>query len=92
VICSVDISNSAIGVCSYAVYSWNIVGGKVRPARKAANLTAIYERIVKTIWELQHLTNLWASTAYYRDTVTILLTFYDLQLVNKCIHQSKPRL
>jgi hypothetical protein len=27
-------------------YSWNIVGGKGRPARKADNLTAICEPIV----------------------------------------------
>jgi hypothetical protein len=27
-------------------YSWNILGGKGRPARKADNLAAIYEPIV----------------------------------------------
>jgi hypothetical protein len=35
-----------------------------RPARKADKITAIYEPIVYTMWEPQHLTTLQASTAY----------------------------
>jgi hypothetical protein len=30
----------------YQEYSWNVLGGKGRPARRADNLTAIYEPIV----------------------------------------------
>jgi hypothetical protein len=30
----------------FNVFSWNILGGKARPARKADNLTAIFEPIV----------------------------------------------
>jgi hypothetical protein len=41
----------------------NILEGKGRPARKAKNLTAIYEPIVYKMWEPQHLTTLWTSTA-----------------------------
>jgi hypothetical protein len=48
----------------------NLPGGKGRPARKADNLTAICEPIVCKMWEPQRLTNLWASTAYYRDSFT----------------------
>jgi hypothetical protein len=45
-----------------------------RHARKADNLTAIYEAIVWKMWEPQHLTTQWASTACYRDTFTLLFT------------------
>jgi hypothetical protein len=48
----------------------NMPGGKGRPARKADNLTAICEPIVYKMWEPQHLTTLWDSTACYRDTFT----------------------
>jgi hypothetical protein len=51
----------------------NIPGGKGRLANKAENLIAIYEPIVKKMWEPQHLTTLWASTGCYRDTFTLLL-------------------
>jgi hypothetical protein len=47
----------------------NIPGGEGRPARKA-DLTAICEPIVYKMWEPQHLTTLWVSTARYRDTFT----------------------
>jgi hypothetical protein len=40
---------------------------KVRPARKADNLTAICEQTVWKIWEPRRLTTLWAYTACYRD-------------------------
>jgi hypothetical protein len=50
----------------------NIPGGEGRPAHKADNLTAICEPIVYKMWEPQHLTTLWVSTARYRDTYTYL--------------------
>jgi hypothetical protein len=49
----------------------NIPVGEGRPARKADNLTAICEPTVYKMWEPQHLTTLWVSTARYRDTFTI---------------------
>jgi hypothetical protein len=51
----------------------NISWSKGRPARKADNLTAICEPTVYKMWEPQHLTALWASTACYRDTFTFTL-------------------
>jgi hypothetical protein len=63
-----------------------IPGGKGRPARKTDNLTAICEPIVKIMWEPQHLTTLWASTACYRDTFTFLLftfTYLNALLVKR---------
>jgi hypothetical protein len=51
----------------------NIPGGEGRPARKA-DLTAICAPIVYKMWEPQHLTALWVSTARYRDTFTPLPT------------------
>jgi hypothetical protein len=52
----------------------NIPGGKGRQARKADNLTAICEPIVYKMWEPQHLTALWVSTARYRDIFTFAST------------------
>jgi hypothetical protein len=49
----------------------NIPGGKSRSARKADNLKAICEPIVKKMWELRRLITLWTSTACYRDSFTI---------------------
>jgi hypothetical protein len=40
------------------VSSRNLSGGEVRPARKADNLTAICESIVKKMWEPRRLTTL----------------------------------
>jgi hypothetical protein len=54
----------------------NIPGGEGRPAHKADNLTAICEPIVYRMWEPQHLTTLWVSTARYRDSRTYSLTNY----------------
>jgi hypothetical protein len=48
----------------------NLAGCKGRPARKADNLTAICESIVYKMWDPQHLTTLWASTACYMDSFT----------------------
>jgi hypothetical protein len=53
----------------------NILGGEGWPARKADNLTVICEPIVYKMWEPQHLTALWVSTARYRDTFTLYLLF-----------------
>jgi hypothetical protein len=46
---------------------------KGRPARKADNLTAICVPIVYKMWEPRRLTTLWASTASYRDSFTLLV-------------------
>jgi hypothetical protein len=35
----------------YQQYSWNILGGKGRTARRADNLAAIFEPIVKVMWD-----------------------------------------
>jgi hypothetical protein len=43
--------NSASNRNEYQDNSWNILGGKGRPARKANNLTAIYEPTVKVMWD-----------------------------------------
>jgi hypothetical protein len=56
-------------------------GGNVQPARKADNLTAIFEQIVYKMWEPRRLTALWASIASYRDifnffTLLIRITFH----------------
>jgi hypothetical protein len=46
----------------------NLTGGKGRPARKADNLTTIYEPTVYKMLKPRRLTTLWATTAYYRNT------------------------
>jgi hypothetical protein len=46
----------------------NLIGGKGRPARKADNLTVIYQPIVYKMREPRRLTTLWASKACYRDS------------------------
>jgi hypothetical protein len=48
----------------------NLPGGKWRPARKADNLTAIWEPTVSKMWDPRRLTNLWASTSCCRDNFT----------------------
>jgi hypothetical protein len=62
----------------YEEYSWKVLGGKGRPVSKSDNLTAIYEPIVEKMWEPQHLTTLWASTACYRDTFILLYYYFVL--------------
>jgi hypothetical protein len=52
----------------------NRPGRKGQPARKADNHTAICEPIVYKMWEPRRLTDVWASTASYRDSFTF--TFY----------------
>jgi hypothetical protein len=54
----------------------NLPGGKGQLAGKADNLTAICKPIVYKMWEPQHLTTLWASTACYRDNFTFYFFFY----------------
>jgi hypothetical protein len=44
----------------------NLPGCKLRPARKADNLTAICEPIVQKLWEPRRLTTLWASPTCYK--------------------------
>jgi hypothetical protein len=56
----------------------NIPGGEGRLARKADNLTAICEPTVYKMWEPQHLTALWASTARYGDTCTFFTFIYGI--------------
>jgi hypothetical protein len=51
------------------------LGSKVRPVRRADNLTAICKQIVYTMWEHQHLTTLQVPTVCYGDSFTLLL-FY----------------
>jgi hypothetical protein len=59
----------------YQESSW---WSKGRPARKANNLTAIYEPIVQKMWEPRRLTILWASTASHRDSfIFIYLHKFD---------------
>jgi hypothetical protein len=41
------------------------------PVPEADNLTAIYERIFWTMWNPQHLTTVYASTACYGDSFTL---------------------
>jgi hypothetical protein len=53
----------------------NIPRSKGRPARKADNLTAIYEPTVYKMCEPRHLTNLWASMASYRDSFTFIFIY-----------------
>jgi hypothetical protein len=55
----------------YQESSWGIRGG--RPAHKADNLAAICKPINYKMWEPRRLTNLWASTACYRDSFIFLL-------------------
>jgi hypothetical protein len=50
----------------------NLPGDKGQPARKADNVTTICELIDQKIWEPRRLTTLWASTACYLDSFTVL--------------------
>jgi hypothetical protein len=50
----------------------NLPGGKGRPARKAGNLTSI--------WEPRRLTIPWVTTACYRDGVTLYLFFLNIHI------------
>jgi hypothetical protein len=50
------------------VSTMNLPVGNKWPARKAGNLTAIYELSVSKMREVRRLRTLWASTACYRDS------------------------
>jgi hypothetical protein len=50
----------------------NLPSGTERPACKAENLTAIFQRTVYKMWEPRRLTTLWAFTIYYKDSFTFL--------------------
>jgi hypothetical protein len=49
----------------------NLRVGKRRPTRKAANLTAIFDRLSQNVGE--RLTTLWASKASYRDSFVFFI-------------------
>jgi hypothetical protein len=51
----------------------NLPGGKGQPAHKADNPTATGEQTVYKIWEPQCLTTLWASTACYGHSFTLVV-------------------
>jgi hypothetical protein len=55
--------------------------------RKVDNLTAIYEPIVKVMWDPYRLTTLWAFTARYRDSFTLLfmISLYAAGLISEVI-------
>jgi hypothetical protein len=48
-------------------------GSRARSARNADNLTVICEKTVLTVWDPQHLTTLYASTACYGDSLNFTL-------------------
>jgi hypothetical protein len=49
----------------------NVPEGKGRSEREDEYITAICERIVRTLWEPRHLTTLWVSTVCYGDSFTL---------------------
>jgi hypothetical protein len=53
----------------------NLPGDKRLLACRADNLTAICEPTVYKMWEPECLTTLWASTAYYRESFSLLAKF-----------------
>jgi hypothetical protein len=55
---------------------------KGRPVRKADNFTAIFEPIFWKMWKTQRLTTLWAFTACYRDSCTLLILCSKIILRN----------
>jgi hypothetical protein len=48
----------------------NLPGGKGPWARKADNVTAIYDPIVYKMWDPRPHTTQWATSACYRDSFT----------------------
>jgi hypothetical protein len=56
----------------------NLPGGKGRPVPKADNLTVICEPVVYRMWEPRCLTTLWAFTACYRGSFTLLPYYSDM--------------
>jgi hypothetical protein len=53
-------------------------GDKGQSARKADNLTAIFEPTVYKMWDPRLLATLWVSSACYRDSFTFF-TFYFIR-------------
>jgi hypothetical protein len=47
--------------------SRNLPGGKVRPARKADNLSSICGPILYKMWYPQRLITLWVTTVCYKE-------------------------
>jgi hypothetical protein len=63
----------------------NVSGLKGRPTH-FADINAICEQAVYKMWKLRCLTNLWASTVWYRDSFIFLyvndvLTTYEVPIV-----------
>jgi hypothetical protein len=81
-------SSRTMALGSTEMSTRNIPGGKGRPARRADNLTAICEPIVYKMWEPQHLTTLWVSTARYRIPLPLLLGCLNLSSRNLVCHAS----
>jgi hypothetical protein len=52
------------------------VEGKERPARRAHDLTAIFELIVSKMWEARRLTTLCAPTVFYSYSFTLHFTVH----------------
>jgi hypothetical protein len=67
-------SSRIIALGSIETSTRNIPEGKGRPARKAHNLTVIYEPIFSKMSESRRLTTLWGSDASYRDGFLSFLT------------------
>jgi hypothetical protein len=63
----------------------NLSGVKGRPTRKTDYLTAICEPTVKRMWEPRCLTNLWASTACYRELESQSHIATDSQSVSQSV-------
>jgi hypothetical protein len=63
----------------YQESSW----GKERPARKTDNLTAICESVVQKMLKPRRLTNLWTSTAFYRDSFTLSVFKFVVMLLSE---------
>jgi hypothetical protein len=63
----------------------NLPGGKLRPARKADTLSAIFE----PMWEPRRLAILWASAACYRNNFSFFFTsFLLLKFVLPYVHET----
>jgi hypothetical protein len=67
----------------------NLTGSKGLPARKTYHLTAICEPIAQKMWEPRHLTNLWASTAIYRNSFTFFMYVYKLDFLQYANEENK---
>jgi hypothetical protein len=63
----------------------NLHGDKGRSPRKADNLTAVCEQIVKKMWVPRRLTSLWASTGCYRNSFTFSFHYFRASLF--CINK-----